>query len=258
LGIALLATTGAGYIVYYDWQHREAQRALPKTAAVVRAPTSTPALTPSVSATPLPASLQLQTVPFTIQAPFQVWDKTHEEYCEAAAIYMVGQYLMKADTRVNIPPAEADAAMGRIVAWERNSFPGDLNLSLAQMIQVGAEFYPGIRGRVVPASLPAVEQQLAEGLPVILPVMTHGGPGGAKIYPTYGYENVYHVLVITGYDATLGRVYTNDSGLREGRYLDYAWPTLAVANQAQATTPRDESGAPVPTEQGTSMLVFSR
>jgi Peptidase_C39 like family len=257
--ISILASGGAGATVYYDWQHRDIRRP-PPTQVEVKRPRSSPSVsvspTASPSATPLPASLRLQTVPFTVQAPFQVWDAAHEEYCEAAAVYMVGQWFAR-DTRPDIPPAEADAAMGRYVAWERGSFPGTLNLSLAQMGQVGAHFY-GLHSQVVPADLHVAEQNLAAGSPVILPVMTHGGPGGTKIYGTYGYQNVYHVLVITGYDNARQIVYTNDAGLREGRDLAYQWTVLAAANQSQATTARDGSGAAVPMQQGPSMLVFSR
>jgi hypothetical protein len=61
--------------------------------------------TPEASSSlPPPASLLIQTVPFTIQAPFEKWDPAHEEYCEAAVVYMVGQYL-SGDRRGRIPPA---------------------------------------------------------------------------------------------------------------------------------------------------------
>jgi Peptidase_C39 like family len=258
---AIVALGAAGAAAYY-WRHRGAWqvRALPRTAATVRAPSAVPSRAPIPISTPtptLPPSLLLQTVPFTVQAPFG-WDAAHEEYCEAAAIYMSGQFLMRGDNRADIPPAEADAAMGKIVTAERAAFPGAVNLSLEQMIQMGAQAYPGMHGQVVPASLSSIERYLAGGLPVMLPVMTHGGPGGTKIYPTYGYQNVYHVLVIVGYDAGQNLIYANDSGLREGKDLSYQWSTLAVANQAQATTPRDESGAAVPTVQGQSMLIFSQ
>ena len=251
--VAVLATASAGTIGVYDWRHMNAVATPPKTQAVVTGPPATPA--PSATPVPLPASSRIQTVPFTIQAPFQVWDAAHQEYCEAAAVYMVGQYF-KGDLRPTIPPAEADAAMGRIVAYERSAFPGVVNLSLADMQQVGTNFY-GLHSQVVPVDLQVIERDLASGLPVIIPVMTHGGPGGSMIYPTYGRENVYHVIVLVGYDDTQAAVYTNDAGLREGQYLKYPWSTLSTAIDAQASTPVDGSGAPDP-RQGRTMLVFTR
>ena len=187
----------------------------------------------------------------------QVVDPAHEEYCEAAAVYMVGQYWAD-DHRQRIPAAEAQANMGRMVAWERASFPREINLSLADMVQVGQHFYPNLNltGQVVPVDLEVIHQNLAAGRPVIIPVMTHGAPGGRAIYPSYGAGNVYHVIVLIGYDATKGLVYTNDAGLREGLGLPYSWSTLLAAIQSQAHTSVDAAHAAVPYQQGASMLIF--
>lgn len=258
LVVAVLATGGAGGLTLYDWLHREVPHGPPRTAVVVTPPPRTPvAASPAPTAvpTPLPASVLLKTVPFTIQSPYQTWTPAEEDYCEASAVYMVGQYF-KGDYRANLPPGEAKPALDHIVGWERSTFPGTLNLSLEQMTQVGTQFY-GLKGQVVPIDLQVIERTLASGLPVIIPVMTHGGPGGSKIYPTYQGENVYHVLVLVGYDATQGPLmYTNDAGLREGKALPYQWSTLMTAVDAQAHTTRDDSGSAVP-QQGASMLIFS-
>ncbi len=258
---SLLSWVGAAGVGYHGWQNLRAgaPAPAPKTSVVISAPATTAATAePSASPTqtpaptPLPASVLIRTVPFTIQAPSGVWDRAHEEYCEAAAVYMVGQYFT-GDRRVHLPAAEADAAMGRIVGWERSSYPGVLNLPLSDMVQVGAHFY-NLQAQVVPVDLNVIEHSLAAGLPVILPVMTH--PNGVKIYPTYGVDNVYHVLVLTGYDAAQGRFYTNDSGLREGTSLPYQWSVLANANSVMARTRVDQSGIPVPWQQGQVMLIF--
>jgi hypothetical protein len=262
--LAIVCWVGAAGFGYRYWQNLNAGQpaAPPRTAVVIQAPSDSasapPATTaaPTPTATALPQSLSIQGVPFTIQAPLQVWDSAHEEYCEAANIYMVGQY-WSGDHRALIPPAEADASMGRIVAWERASFP-NLNLSLDQMRQVGAHFYAGVGAQVVPIDFGVIQQQLAAGRPVIIPVMTHGGPGGARIYPTYGAQNVYHVITLIGYDAARGIVYTNDPGLREGQGLSYSWATLQAAINAVSTTRVDGSGIPVPYQQGPSMLVFQK
>jgi hypothetical protein len=267
--LSLASWLGAAAVGYHYWQNLNASQlaAPPQTAVVVQAPTDAPGTpstvnptsTPTPSPTPLPQSLSIQGVPFTIQAPFQVWDKTHEEYCEAANIYMVGQY-WSGDHRARIPPAEADASMGRMVAWERASFPTDINLSLAEMVQVGAHFYGagGVTGQVVPVDFAVIQQQLAAGRPVIIPVLTHGGPAGSRIYPTYGAQNVYHVITLIGYDAAKGLVYTNDPGLREGQGLAYAWSILQTAITSAANTRVDGSGIPVPYQQGTAMLIFQK
>lgn len=264
----LLTVIGAAVFGYQYWRHRHdppvAQR--PVVQSVLQGPvnsaTPSPAQpTPEASsslpppATPPapPASALIQTVPFTIQAPFEKWDPAHEEYCEAAVVYMVGQYL-SGDRRSRLPPAEADAALGRIVAWERASYPGVINLPLTAMAQVGSQFYK-LDAEIQPVSFEAIKQSLADGLPVIVPVMTHGGPGGSRIYPTYGKDNVYHTLVLVGYDTAQGVVYANDPGLREGLSLRYGWSTLSAAIGAQSQT-RSDSAGKVPSEQGSIMMVF--
>lgn len=255
---SLVCWAGAAGVGYHALGNLRAGAtgAPPKTARVVHEPSQN-AATPTPTATPIPASLSIQGVPFTIQAPFQNWDQAHEEYCEAAAVYMVGQYWSN-DHRQQLPPAEADATMGRIVAWERSTFPGQVNLSLSEMLQVGEHFYASdnLTAQVVPLDFTVIEQSLAAGRPVIIPVMTHGGPGGSAIYPTYGSGSVYHVLVLIGYDTTKGVVYTNDAGLREGMGLAYPWTTLESAVNAQAHATTDAAGASVPAQQGPTMLIF--
>ena len=260
--ISLVSWIAAAGVGYHAWQNLSAGAAggPPKTAVVVHAPpTPAPseAPTPTPAPTPLPTSLRIQGVPFTIQSPFQIWDTAHQEYCEAAAVYMVGQYWNN-DHRQNLPKAEADAAMGRIVAWERATFPGVMNLPLSDMVQVAQHFYPGLNlsAQEVPVDFGVIQQNLAAGRPVIIPVMTHGGPGGSAIYPTYAAGSVYHVIVLIGYDAAQGLVYTNDSGLREGLGLAYHWPTLLTAIQTQARTTVDVWGHQVPHQQGMTMLTF--
>jgi Peptidase_C39 like family len=261
--ISVVCWVAAGGVGYHAWQNLRAGSAggPPRTAVVVHAPEPTPATpvepTSTPVPTPLPTSLSIQGVPFTIQAPFQVWDKAHQEYCEAAAVYMVGQYWNN-DHRQRIPPAEADAVMGRMVAWERATFPGVINLPLTDMVQVGQHFYPNLNlsAQVVPVDLGVIQQNLADRRPVIIPVMTHGAPGGRPIYPTYAAGSVYHALVLIGYDASRGIVYANDPGLREGLGLAYSWSTLQAALVAQAHTTVDADGVRVPFQQGTSMLIF--
>lgn len=257
LAIAILALAGVGAICVRDLSDRVVVEHAPRAAKVVTAPSAvpTPSVGPSPTPTPAPpSSVLIQTVPFTVQAPNGVW-AGHEDYCEAAATYMVGEYF-SGDHRANIPPDEANTAMTRIVSWERATFPGQLNLSLADIIQVGAQFY-GLKGQIVPASFQTIEQETAAGLPVIIPVMTHGGPGNSPIFAGYGAENVYHVIVIVGYNAPQHLVVTNDAGVSQGLQLAYQWSVLQQANLAQTQVTTDASGSAVP-QQGAVMLVFSR
>ena len=252
VGLVALAGVG-GYGGYRVWRHLQAAapRPAPATAVVVGAPAtlmpSPPAIaTPTPAPTPLPASVLVR-VPYTAQSPYNTWGagNPHEEYCEAAALLMIGQYF-KGDSRDRIPAAEADAAMGQIVAAERRDFPGVLDLPLADIGSVGSQLY-GLTPQVAPVDPTEIQRNLAQGRPVIIPVMTHGA-NGQKISPYYGAINVYHVIVLTGYDTAKGLYYTNDAGFVQGQNFPYAWSTLATAIDAQAQK----------YPQGRVMLVFAK
>jgi hypothetical protein len=196
-------------------------------------PSEDPTPTPTPSPSPPPASAFIQTVPYTVQAPYGVWDAAHEEYCEAAAVLMVGLY-MGGDRRSRIPPAEADGDMATIVKYERATWPGVLNLSLDKVGAVGNHFY-NVNAVLEDASFENIEKEIAAGRPVIIPVMTHGAPGGARIAPYYGSGNVYHVIVIVGYNATNQTVTTNDAGISQGQNYQYRWSVLQSAMDAQTS-----------------------
>jgi Peptidase_C39 like family len=201
----------------------------PKAAVVVEAGSSpSPSTAPSEQPRPLPQSVFIK-VPYTSQAPRADWP-THEDYCEPAALLMYADFL-HGDKRQVIPADEADREMTTIIRWERLTFASPHpDLTLEQMGQT-AEHFHGFGHFVQPADLGAVKQQLAAGHPVIIPVMTHGAPGGQPLSPHYGRQNVYHVILITGYDGD--RVYTNDAGFMQGQNQSYAWSTLESAMDAQ-------------------------
>ncbi len=235
--IALVALGGVGYSGYRVWRHfqRSAPVAAPSAAVVISAPTGPPA-TAAAAATPtpvptLPPSVFIK-VPYTSQFPFNQFGATdpHENYCEAAALLMVSDYY-KGDGRDRIPPAEADSGMGSIVSVERRDFPGVIDLPLTSVGAVGTQLF-GLKPTVSPVDLDQIERSLAAGRPVIVPVMTHGA-SGAKIAPFYGSDNVYHVIVITGYDTAKGLLYTNDAGFIQGQNYAYTWATLSPAIDAQ-------------------------
>jgi hypothetical protein len=200
----------------------------PKAAVVVEAGAA-----PSPSATaagrqPLPQSVFIK-VPYTSQAPRADWP-THEDYCEPAALLMYADFL-HGDKRPVIPPDEADREMTTIIKWERQTFASaHPDLTLVQMGETAKHFY-GFVPAVFAADLESVKGQLAAGKPVIIPVMTHGAPGGQPLSPHYGRQNVYHVILITGYAGD--RVYTNDAGFMQGQNQAYRWSVLEAAMDAQ-------------------------
>lgn len=250
---ALLAVVflGAGtYSGYRISRHVQASTPRPAPSADIvfdvpappEAPLASP--TPTPVPTPLPASVLVR-VPYTPQSPFNQWGRgnPHEEYCEAAALLMVGDYF-RGDNRSRIPASEADTAMAQIVGVERKSFPGVIDLPLTSIASVGTQLY-GLSPTVAPVDLDQIKRNLAEGRPVIVPVMTHG-VNGQKISPYYGATDVYHVIVLIGYDNVRGVLYANDAGFVEGQSYAYTWNTLSTAIDAQARK----------FPQGRVMLVF--
>lgn len=251
--VALVAVSGAAYSGYRVWRHFQpfAARPAPRTAVVISAPPAAPApeATPATAPTPtpLPPSVFIK-VPYTSQFPFTgQWNdgNPHLEYCEAAALLMMGDYY-KGDARDHIPAAEADSAMGQIVQTERSTFPGVTDLPLTSVAAVGSRLF-GLKATIAPVGMEEIERQLAAGRPVIIPVMTFT-PSGAKIAQYYRAPSVYHVIVITGYDGTRGLLYTNDAGFIEGQNYAYSWDTLSSAIDAA----NQKYG------QGRIMLVFDR
>lgn len=249
--LAVVALGGGAAAGYKYWRNAEvAGQPTPATAVVVNGPPTpgqdlAPTALPTAPPTPLPTSVFVQ-VPYTAQSPYNQWgtNNPHEEYCEAAALLMVSDYF-KGDKRSRIPPAEADSSMAQIVGVERRSFPGTLDLPLESIGSVGNQMF-SLQPTVMPVDLEQIRSNLAQGRPVIIPVMTHGA-NGAKIAPFYGAVNVYHVIVLTGYDTAKGLLYTNDAGFVQGQNYAYSWDTLSSAIDAQATK----------FPQGRVMLVFS-
>jgi hypothetical protein len=198
-----------------DTQNSSSTPLVEKSAQpVVATPIPTPGTKPSASSTPttaLPAASQLQ-VAFTSQAPFGVWDPLHEDACEEASFLMVQHYLNGA---MSINKEVVDAEIQDFVHWQEARGYG-LSITLNDLNTVVAAKY-GLKTGQVTRNVTAqdIKREIVAGRPVILgmagkllanPNFKDGGP-------------IYHMLVVTGYDAT-GFV-TNDPGTRLGEDYHY-------------------------------------
>ncbi|MEI6478133.1 MAG: C39 family peptidase [bacterium] len=209
LGISVAGIAYAIHVQYSQLGDIEAGNTQVGTTLPTAKPTATPAATPSSS--PLPAST-LITVPYTLQAPFNVWDALHEDACEETSLIMVKHFL---DGTPISSPTQADTEITALVHWEEAHGYG-LSITLDQLNQIAKDDYGMNNGKVLSIdSIDQVKQELAAGHPVILgmagkllpnPYFSAGGPN-------------YHMLVATGYDAT--GIITNEPGTWRGLHYHY-------------------------------------
>ncbi len=183
----------------------------PSTAPAVK-------LNPFEAKQPLPQAINLD-VPFTSQAPYQVWDLPYQETCEEAAALMVDAFYRGVSGQ--IPPDQAKQAIDDLIAFQTKQY-GDYKDTNAQDTARFIKDYFHYQDVSVTklVSVDQIKRALANGYPVLIPVSgkqlgnpnyKHGGPP-------------YHMLVIKGY--TQGRFITNDSGTRKGADYTYAYETV--------------------------------
>ena len=180
--------------------------------------------------TPAPPTGAILPVPYTVQAPFGNW-KFHQESCEEAAVLMYHDFL-QGDTRANIPPNEADQQLRALKAWQVQNWGAEKDLSIDRTGQLAQAYY-GFHYQVIQVTEESVRQAIADGHPVVVPVMTHSLQN-----PHYGPKTVYHELLIKGYSGA--GVVSNDAGVQEGKDWFYSWSILFGAIDAQ--TPKMSQG----------------
>jgi hypothetical protein len=174
-----------------------------------------------VAASALPAAVNLD-VPFTSQAPFGKWDAIHEETCEEADIFMVDKYFKKQKIS---GPAEADAAILKIIGWEKANLGLYKDTNAAEIARTLTELYGyknvslvnnptanGIKGFLSKGFLVLLP---ADGKKLLNPNFKNGGPP-------------YHVLLLRGYTAD-GYWITNDPGTHKGDGFLYPEANLMTA-----------------------------
>jgi uncharacterized protein YvpB len=181
--------------------------------------------TPRATPTSLPASYQIENVPYTVQAPYAQWsDDTYQNGCEEAALLMVHKYWQKSALDADIATQE----IKEMVEWQKSTWGSHFDLSVWKLVDFANEYLGTIYQSSIyrDPSWQNLKYEIAQGRPVIVPVMSHSLDN-----PHYGRNDAYHMLVITGYDET-GFV-TNDPGVKEGYNWHYTYETMAKAMSAQ-------------------------
>ncbi len=152
-------------------------------------------------------------VPFTPQAPFAVWDETHNEACEEAASLMV-HYFWQGKT---FTPQIAEDEIQQLVNYETITFGFFQDTTGEQTAQFIRDYlgYKDVRVQY-DITIDDIKNEVAHGRPVI--VLAAGRLLGNLNFRSPG--PLYHALVIRGYTAD-GRIITNDPGTRKGEEFVY-------------------------------------
>jgi len=155
-------------------------------------------------------------VPFLVQAPFGIWDPLHEDACEETSLMMVRHFYEK----TTFTREEGDAEITEFVRYQEARGYG-VSISLQDLNMFAKMFYNMDTGRIVTIkSVDDIKKEIAAGRPVIV------GAAGKEL-ENKNFSNggpVYHMLVITGYDAR-GFI-TNDPGVSQGEDFRYSYDNL--------------------------------
>lgn len=164
----------------------------------------------------IPASVPAEknlAVPFTSQAPHANWDDDHEEFCEEAAVLMVGRFFRGQPI---YSPDDAETALQRIKTWEVEHLGFYFDTTAAETAQAVTGVYGLKIDLKVNPTVDDIKAAVAAGYPVIVPAAGRelGNPNFTAPGP------IYHNLVIRGYTKD-GKFITNDPGTRKGNAYLY-------------------------------------
>jgi hypothetical protein len=139
---------------------------------------------------------------------------------------MAHQYLLGA--KADIDPATADKELRAQKTWQIKNWGAERDLSMQKIGELAQGYY-GNQFKLIPSVTPEqIRAEVSAGRPVMVPVMTQSLKN-----PHYSPGNVYHILLIKGYDAA--GVVTNDAGVKEGKDWHYSWDILWSAVDAANT-----------------------
>lgn len=155
----------------------------------------------------LPTEFNLA-VPFTSQAPFEVWDEVHQEACEEAALMMVDAFF----DRHTFSRVSAENEIQDLVAWQKQTFGYFKDTTAEETARILREKYGYENVRVVyDPTIDDVKREVARGRPVILPAA--GRLLGNRYFREPG--PLYHMLLVRGWTKD-GMIITNDPGTKRG------------------------------------------
>lgn len=190
-------------------EQQTSSRAVVAVSSKATATTSaSPTPTPPVDT---PDNIRID-MPFASQAPTGSWDPPYDEACEEASLIIVHHYLE--DTALD-PTIMNHDILAMVDHEDSKGLPIDIDMF--QLATVARDMYDYdaevVEGADV--TIARIEQELAQGNPVIVPLA--GQDIGNPYYSGDGPP--YHVLVIIGYDS--GQFITHDVGTKRGANYAY-------------------------------------
>ena len=151
-------------------------------------------------------------VPFTPQAPFAIWDETHNDACEETALLMVHKFWVQEPLNQKI----AEKEILELVDFQNKNYGDFKNTDAQETAQLIKDFYGYKKVEVsYDITLDDIKRELTQGRPVIVPAA-----GRLLKNPNFKTPGpLYHNLVVKGYSGE--RIITNDPGTRLG--ADYVY-----------------------------------
>lgn len=168
-------------------------------------------------------------VPFSSQAPDANWDADHEEFCEEAAIMMVGRYYQG---RKFSSTADAEAGLQQIKTWELENLGWYFDTTAEENKKILEGVYAVSVELIKNPTVAQIKAAIAAGHPVIVP--SAGRELGNPNFKSPG--PIYHNLVIRGYTKD-GKFITNDPGTRKGE--QYLYRQEVVMNAIRDWVPKE-------------------
>ncbi len=193
--------------------------------------------------TPRPESWT--TVPFTPQAPTANWDELHNEACEEASAIMVAAALKAQDTNTGeqvdispeyistenppdqyyskLDPSFVESEITKLTDWENDNLGYHLSINTYEAARMIEEVY-NLDTEVVPYNVSKLKKVLGGGKRMIIL------PANGQLLKNPNFKQpgpIYHMFVVTGYNAT--QIITNDPGTRKGYNYKYDYSTVKSA-----------------------------
>ena len=171
----------------------------------------------------VPASYQIQDVPFASQSPFAAWDEEENAGCEEASLIMAHHWIQ--NTPISSPD-QAEKELRDIFAYENQNYGNSIDTSSADTAKLFKDYYGGQTTQVAYGiTRDDIISEIAKGHLVLIPA--NGKALNNPHFKQPGPDT--HMLVIIGYDNNSQQFITNDPGTKYGQGYAYSYDTLYSA-----------------------------